>query len=282
MVHSTRFGLFSASIVALALAAGCGDESGGGATGSGGAGEGGAGVTSTAGPGATSGNGPTTGSAGPTSGSGSASSGNGPTSGPSGPSTVTSSGAGGDGGGGGEPDPCAGIDPNSLYAQTAVDFSTLQTVNLCEFQGEVLLIANIAALCGYTYQMADLQYLDEHFGAEGFRVLGFISNDFGGQAGSQEELEACNEAHGITFQEYDRAPVLTDPQPVFAWLQAQANPGPEASLAPSWNFNKYIVSRSGQLVGKYSEHEAWGTDSAAPAFDASLAVQKIREQIALP
>ena len=173
-----------------------------------------------------------------------------------------------------------GVDPNSLWAQTAVDFLSNDAVNLCAYRGQVLMVVNIASQCGYTYEMADLQYLQDTFAAEGLHVLGFLSNDFGNQAGTQDQIEACNAQHHITFQEYAIAPVAASPQPVFAWLQAQPNPGPDDSLVPSWNFNKYVISKSGELVGKYDESEAWGTDASAPAFDASPAVQKVREALA--
>lgn len=273
MLETTRLGLFSAGILCIALAASCGGEESGGGSGGGGVG----GASATSGPGATSGNGPSTG-AGAGTGTGSATTGNGVGPGPtSGPSTVTSSGAGGDGG---APPECGDVDPNSIYALSAVDFLSFETVNLCELQGEVLMIANIASQCGYTYQMADLQYLQDTFGGEGFHLLGFLSNDFGSQAGTQEQIEACNAEHHITFQEFEIGPVTASPQPVFAWLQSQPNPGPDDSLVPSWNFNKYIISRTGQLVGKYDEHEAWGTDSSLPAFNDSPAVQKVREALA--
>jgi len=280
MRDSTGFRVLSASLLLLGLVAGCDEDAGGGGTGGGG--DGGASASSASGPGATTGNGS---QSGPSSGNTSGNGGNGGNAQSSGavtngvgPGTAASNSAAG--AGGGEVDPCEGVDPDSIYAQTAVDFTTFQTVNLCAYQGQVVMIVNIAASCGYTPQMSGLQLLENTFSAEGFHVLGFLSDDFD-QAGSQADIEACNAAHGVTFQEYGVAAVTDDPQPAFAWIQAQTNPGPAGEpMAPIWNFNKYIVSRSGELVGHYTQTEYWGTDAAAPEFEASLAVQKIREQLA--
>lgn len=275
MLEMTCFRVLSATMILASALSGCGEDAGGGA---GGDGSGGAGGAMASGPGATS-------SDGSTSGPGATSSAS-STTGPVGPSAQSSAGSGGQGGGGGNPplDACEGVDEASLYAQTAVDFSTGETVNLCNFQGQVLMIVNIAAHCGYTPQMTGLQLLEQTFAADGFHVLGFLSDDFD-QAGSHDDVEACNTEHHVSFQEFDLGAVTNSPeatpQPVFAWIEAQTDPGPAAPpLEPVWNFNKYIISRSGQLVGHYTQSEYWGTDTALPEFEASLAVQKIREQLA--
>lgn len=270
-IARSRWAVCSGLVALSIVAAACGDDAGGGSS-SGGTGEGGA--SSAAGPttSPSSGNGPSS-SSGPSSGDQSVSQGQGPGPGPS--TSVVGVGVGG-----GDSSNCEGIEEGTVWTQTAYDFATGAVVNLCDYQGDVLMIVNIAAHCGFTPQMQGLQLLEDTFAEQGFHVLGFLSDDFD-QAGSHEDVEACNASNGVSFQEYDLGAVTANPQPVFAWIQSQANPGPAPDpLQPVWNFNKYIVSKQGALVGHYISDEYWGTDVADPAFEASAAVQKIREELA--
>ena len=135
--------------------------------------------------------------------------------------------------------------------------------------------------------MAGLQVLEEELSGQGFHVLGFFSNNFGNQAGSSEDIDACNAEHAVSFPEFEIAHVI-DPdgggpelaQPVFDWILAQPSPGPEEPLAPTWNFHKYLIDREGNLMAHFAQAEYWGDDPSAPAFEASPVVQAIRAALA--
>jgi glutathione peroxidase len=117
-------------------------------------------------------------------------------------------------------------------------------------------------------------------------VLGFLSDDFGSQAGSGSDVTACNTKYGITFPQFAVDHVVpqgsTPPQPVFAWLEAQSNPGPDTSQLPSWNFSKYLVSRTGDLVGHWDSPQYPGMDPTDPSsmFDTNPIVVAIRAELA--
>lgn len=123
---------------------------------------------------------------------------------------------------------------------------------LARYRGQVLLIVNTASRCGYTPQYEGLQKLYASYGDEGFSVLGFPSNDFGGQEpGSAAEIKAfCRSNYGVEFPMFSKVRVVgSDPSPVYAYLTSLPEPlgGPVA-----WNFQKYLVDRSGRVVARYA------------------------------
>jgi glutathione peroxidase len=130
--------------------------------------------------------------------------------------------------------------------------------------------------------MAGLQGLEENLSGEGLHVLGFYSNDFGNQGGDPDDIAGCTEDHGITFEQFQIAPVKSpDAQPVFAWLYTQPSPGPSASVEPTWNFHKYLISRDGQLVAHWDSAVYPGDDpeNANDDFDTNPIVVAIRAEL---
>jgi glutathione peroxidase len=129
--------------------------------------------------------------------------------------------------------------------------------------------------------MAGLQVLEEEFSAQGFHVLGFYSNDFGNQGGNDGQIDTCTMDYGITFEQFVMGKVKPpNAQPVWQWLLSQPDPGPAASLEPNWNFNKYLVSRSGELVAHWATSEYWPENPADPAFATSDVVAAITAELA--
>ena len=117
-----------------------------------------------------------------------------------------------------------------------------QPQSLCEYQGKVLLVVNTASECGYTPQYEGLEALYRKYRGRGLVVLGFPSNDFGGQEpGSNKDIAAfCVNQYAIDF-------------PVFAKTSLARNPlfqdlRKASGQAPRWNFHKYVVDRSGKEV----------------------------------
>lgn len=123
--------------------------------------------------------------------------------------------------------------------------------SLDRYRGQVLLIVNTASRCGYTRQYAGLESLYERYREQGFSVLGFPSNDFGGQEpGSDAEIGAfCKKNYGVEFPMFSKVKVQGDEaHPVYAYLTSRPAPvgGPVR-----WNFQKYLVDRSGKVVASY-------------------------------
>jgi glutathione peroxidase len=133
------------------------------------------------------------------------------------------------------------------------DFS-LKTIDgqdrsLGEYRGKVLLVVNTASECGYTRQYAGLEKLHERFEARGFAVLGFPSNDFGGQEpGSETEIKSfCTTKFGVTFPMFAKIPVKGDGKhPLYAFLTQQGNPA-----EVRWNFTKFLVGKDGSVIGRF-------------------------------
>jgi glutathione peroxidase len=119
--------------------------------------------------------------------------------------------------------------------------------SLCEFQGKVVLVVNTASYCGFTQQYEGLERLYRNYKDQGLVVLGFPSNDFSQEPGSNQQIaEFCSNTFSVRF-------------PMFAKTKVK---GPAANLlfselarlaeAPGWNFHKYLIGRDGKLVSSYS------------------------------
>jgi glutathione peroxidase len=120
-----------------------------------------------------------------------------------------------------------------------------KTQSLCEYAGKVVLVVNTASQCGYTPQYDGLEALYRKYRDRGLVVLGFPSNDFGGQEpGSNKEIETfCVNQYAIDF-------------PMFAKTELKMNPlytdlAKATGAAPRWNFHKYLIDRSGREVQSF-------------------------------
>jgi len=120
--------------------------------------------------------------------------------------------------------------------------------SLCQYQGRVVLIVNTASQCGYTRQYEGLESLYKKYRDRGLVVLGFPSNDFGGQEpGSNQQIEEfCRTVYGVQFPMFEKANAarLAD-NPLYADLVTRTG------QSPKWNFHKYLIDRSGQRVSSY-------------------------------
>ena len=117
--------------------------------------------------------------------------------------------------------------------------------NLAQYKGKVSLVVNVASKCGYTPQYEGLEKLQREMKDKGFNVLGFPSNDFGGQEpGTAQEIATfCTLTYDVTFPMFDK--VVTKKgagqSPVYSYLGATGN-------LPAWNFSKYVVDKNGKVV----------------------------------
>ena len=139
--------------------------------------------------------------------------------------------------------------------------------SLCEYAGKVVLVVNTASECGYTPQYEGLEALYRKYRERGFVVLGFPSNDFGGQEpGSNKEIETfCVNQYAIDFPMF--AKIDLKKSPLYADL-AKAT-----GASPRWNFHKYLIDRSGKQVQSF--------DTRVEPNDPKL-VKQIETLLALP
>ncbi len=147
-----------------------------------------------------------------------------------------------------------------------------QPVDMSKYQDKVLLIVNTASKCGYTKQYAGLQAISEKYKAQGLEVLGFPANNFGGQEpGSAEEIGAfCEKNFGVTFDLFAKSSVKgTDKSAFFAYLTEKANPDKTGEIA--WNFEKFLISRDGELVDRYKSAVTPQSEQLTGAIEEQLA-----------
>jgi len=123
-------------------------------------------------------------------------------------------------------------------------------VPLNQFKGKVLLIVNTASFCGNTPQYSELQNLYEAYAAKGLEILAFPANNFGQQEpGSDAEIKTfCFTKYSLTFPLFSKISVKgQDKHPLYHYLTEQSPfPG-----EVEWNFQKYLIDRSGNVVARY-------------------------------
>ena len=154
------------------------------------------------------------------------------------------------------------------------------------YKGDVLLIVNVASKCGKTPQYEGLEALYKAKHDKGFAVLGFPCNQFGGQEpGTEAEIEQfCRTIYGVEFPMFAKLDVKgPDQHPLYkALTEAQ----PKRSLSPAisspkpvdgdvrWNFEKFLVSRDGKVIGRYDPDVTPGDAVLTGAIEAALAAPR--------
>jgi glutathione peroxidase len=158
--------------------------------------------------------------------------------------------------------------PVSFYDLAA---KTLEgkTESLSDFKGKVLVVVNTASECGFTPQYEGLERLYETYKDKGVVVLGFPSNDFGGQEpGTPEQIRTfCTAKFHVTFPMFEKVKTKGDGQsPVYAFLTARHG-------EPQWNFHKYVVGKDGQVRAAFPSAVTPESAELKAAIDAALAQQ---------
>jgi glutathione peroxidase len=124
-------------------------------------------------------------------------------------------------------------------------------VKLSSYNGKALLIVNVASECGYTKQYAGLQEIYEKYNPQGFEILAFPCNDFGGQEpGTNEQIQNfCSSKFGVTFKLFDKIKILGDEKsPLYERL---INNSVTEKGDVKWNFEKFIISKEGKIVNRF-------------------------------
>lgn len=164
--------------------------------------------------------------------------------------------------------------------------------SLADFKGKVILVVNVASKCGLTPQYEGLETLYEQFRGQGLVIAGFPANDFKSQEpGTNEEIQSfCSMNYGVKFPLFSKIAVVgPGKHPLYAALIAaqpkaislaevpfreklkgygiEANPEPELT----WNFEKFLLSRSGEVVKRFSPDTAPDAPELVAAIEAELA-----------
>lgn len=125
--------------------------------------------------------------------------------------------------------------------------------DLGAFRGQVTLVVNVASKCGFTPQYEGLEALHRELSGKGFSVLGFPSNDFGGQepGSAQEIADFCRLTYDVTFPMFEKVVTKAgaDQSPIYAYLG-------QSGQLPAWNFGKYVIGRDGKVVAYFPSNVA--------------------------
>jgi glutathione peroxidase len=143
-------------------------------------------------------------------------------------------------------------------------------VSLSSFNGKVLLIVNVASKCGYTPQYKDLQALYEKYKNNGLEILGFPCNDFGWQEpGTNEEIKQfCSMNYGVTFKLFDKVKITgKEKSKLYAVLTDNDVTG---TKNVKWNFEKFLISKSGDIVSRYASKVKPTDEELVSAIEAEL------------
>ena len=167
-----------------------------------------------------------------------------------------------------------------------------RALTLAEFKGQVLLVVNVASKCGLTPQYAGLETLFETYRERGLQVLGFPCNDFAGQEpGAASEIQDfCTSNYGVRFPMFAKLNINSAPRhPLYAQL-IEAQPSatmpdnsdfreklagykllPKQASDVLWNFEKFLVDRNGQVIGRFSPDMTPDDPTMIAAIEAALA-----------
>ncbi|MCP9792855.1 glutathione peroxidase [Vulcanococcus limneticus] len=139
---------------------------------------------------------------------------------------------------------------------------------LGDLNGQVRLIVNVASRCGFTRQYAGLQKLQETYGPQGFSVLGFPSNDFGGQEpGTLPEIQQfCSTTYGADFPLFDKVHATGAKTEPYSTL-TQAEPAGDVA----WNFEKFLIAKDGTVLARYKSNVEPDAAELTGAIEAALA-----------
>tara|TARA_B100001245_G_C22692529_1_gene337867 strand:- start:14 stop:493 length:480 start_codon:yes stop_codon:yes gene_type:complete len=141
---------------------------------------------------------------------------------------------------------------------TIADFTVInnkgEQIDLKQKLGKIILVVNTASKCGFTPQYEGLEELFQQYREQGFEVLAFPCNQFGGQepGNASEIAEFCKVNFGLTFPLMEKVDVNgDDASPLFDWMKAE-KPGLMGSKAIKWNFTKFLIDREGNVVKRYA------------------------------
>ena len=157
----------------------------------------------------------------------------------------------------------------SIYDFTMDDIDG-KPVSLSQYRGKVLLVVNTASLCGNTPQYSELEKMYETYQDKGFEILAFPANNFGQQEpGTNAEIKGfCLTKYSVSFPLFSKISVKgSDKHPLYQYLTEQSPfPG-----EVEWNFQKYLIDRSGNIVARYHHRTKPLSDDIVRGVETALA-----------
>ena len=167
-----------------------------------------------------------------------------------------------------------GVSPTGASVTSFYDLKTKsldgKPADLAAYKGKVSLVVNVASKCGYTPQYEGLEKLHKELQPEGVNVLGFPSNDFGGQEpGTAEEIITfCKATYGVTFPMFEKVVTKAGAgqSPIYGFLGTSGN-------LPAWNFSKYVIGKDGKIVAFFPSKVTPDAPELRAAIDKALAAK---------
>lgn len=141
------------------------------------------------------------------------------------------------------------------------------------YQGQVLLVVNVASHCGFTPQYVGLEALYKKYGFQGLVVCGFPCNQFGGQEpGAAADIKKfCTAKYDVTFPMFDKLEVNGEHRhPLYVALAGKDSPFPGNI---KWNFTKFLIGRNGKIMARFDSKVKPDSDEITKAIEAALAAK---------
>ncbi len=160
----------------------------------------------------------------------------------------------------------------SIYDIKLADIDGKPTT-LAAYKGKAVLIVNVASKCGFTKQYTGLEATYQKYKAQGFVVLGFPCNQFGGQEpGTNEDIKHfCSSKYSVTFPLFDKIEVNgANRHPLYVALAGKDSPFPGDI---KWNFNKFLVGKDGKIIKRFDSKVAPESEDLTKAIEAALAAK---------
>ena len=160
--------------------------------------------------------------------------------------------------------------PVSSFYELKTSYLDGKPADLGVFRGKVTLAVNVASKCGFTPQYEGLEKLNRELAPKGFAVLGFPSNDFGGQepGTAQEIAQFCKLTYDVTFPMFEK--LVTKPgkaqSPIYQFLGTSGH-------LPAWNFSKYVIGKDGKIVAFFPSDVTPESPELRGAIAKALAAQ---------
>lgn len=162
-------------------------------------------------------------------------------------------------------------DTNKSFYDFTVSNIDGHPTKLKKFKGQVLLVVNVASLCGNTPQYSKLEKLFQKYHDQGFEVLGFPENDFMNQEpGTNQQIkEFCTSTYQVTFPMFAKIDVKgTNIAPLYQWLISHSD---EPKKDIQWNFEKFLLDRNGNVVMRIDPGHQPDSDDVITAIEKELA-----------
>jgi glutathione peroxidase len=167
-------------------------------------------------------------------------------------------------------------DGETMAEKSVLDF-TMKSIDgndikMNTYSGKVLLLTNVASKCGYTKQYKGLEAIYQKYKDQGLVVMGFPANNFFWQEpGTNEEIKTfCTTKYNVTFPMFAKISVKGGKiHPLYKFLTSKQT-NPEFSGSISWNFNKFLVDRSGKVIARFSSKDEPESEKVVQAIEQAL------------